>query len=162
MEVLALQVLHRDELGFPGFANIEDADDVAVRHLAREDQLLLEALQDLRVIGQFRLDYLERNFSPQFDVSSLVYGAHAAFAEQFQKFITVAKQIAYLELAAFARASIVRRAEGGRGRRRDGIPGAIVASGSCRLRVEIDKVASGSTSVSSGSNRGPASTIVAS
>ena len=98
MEVLALQVLHRDELRFPGFANIENADYVAVRHLAREDQLLLKTLQNLRVIGQFRLDYFERNFSPQFDVSSLVYGAHAAFAEQFQKLITLDKQIAYLEL----------------------------------------------------------------
>ena len=82
-------------LVLPGFANIENADDVAVRHLAREDQLLLEALQNFRVIGQFRLDHFERNFSLQLNVSGLIDGAHAAFPKQFQKFITAAKQITY-------------------------------------------------------------------
>jgi hypothetical protein len=39
-------------------------------------------------------NYFERDLPIQFHISSLVDGAHAAFAEQFEKFITSGKQIA--------------------------------------------------------------------
>ena len=94
MEVLALQILHRDELCLSRFSDIENADDIPVRDLARKNQLLLEALQDLRMLRHFGPDYFERDLSLQFHVSSLVDRAHAAFTEQLQKFITSAEQIA--------------------------------------------------------------------
>ena len=79
---------------FSCFPDIENADDIPVRHLARKDQLLFEALQNLRMIRHLGPDDFERDFPLQLEVSSLVDGAHAAFAEQLQKFITSAKQIA--------------------------------------------------------------------
>src|ERR1035438_3806839 len=91
MEVLALHVLHSDELGSPGFPDIENADDIPVSDLAREDQLLLETLQNLRMFSHLRLDHFERDHSLQLYVPSLVDSAHAAFAEQLKDFIASAK-----------------------------------------------------------------------
>src|ERR1039457_6643925 len=98
MEVLALQVLHSDELGSPGFPDIENADDIPVSDLAREDQLLFEALQNFRVLSHFRLDHFERDLSLKLDVSSLVNSAHATFAKQLQNFIASAQQITNLHV----------------------------------------------------------------
>ncbi len=94
MEVFTLQILHGDELCFSCFPDIENADDIPVRHLARKDQLLFETLQNLRMIRHLGSDYFESDLSLQFPVSSFVDGAHAAFAEQIEKFITFAKQSA--------------------------------------------------------------------
>ena len=91
MEVLALNVLHRDELGPASFPKIEDADDVPVSNLARKDQLLLEAQQNFRIIGQLGLDDFERDLSLQLDISRFVNCPHAAFAEDFDDFVAVRK-----------------------------------------------------------------------
>ena len=55
-QVLAIHVLHRDELDSVGFAQVENAHDVAVGHIARQDEFLLEALQNGRISRQFRTD----------------------------------------------------------------------------------------------------------
>ncbi len=102
MEVLTLQILHGDELDLSRFADIENADDVPVRHLTCKDQLLLEALQYLGMLRQLRLDHLERDITLKLCVSGLVYGAHSAFTEQFQQFISPAKQISNLQLTRAA------------------------------------------------------------
>ncbi len=43
-QVLPLQIFHGDEFETVSLAQIKYADDVAMRHLPSEDQLLLEAL----------------------------------------------------------------------------------------------------------------------
>ena len=52
---------------------IEDAADVRVRHLPREVDLLLEALDRAWVGGHFRVDGLERNASTELLVLGFVY-----------------------------------------------------------------------------------------
>ncbi|MFZ0981063.1 MAG: hypothetical protein WAN23_16790 [Candidatus Acidiferrales bacterium] len=48
-EVLPLDELHGDELDSACFAEIEDPNHVAMRDLAGENQLLLEALKNFRM-----------------------------------------------------------------------------------------------------------------
>src|ERR1700745_3076373 len=68
MKALALDVFHRDEFDFLGFAEIEDADDVPVADLARQDQFLFEALQNLTIAGQLRPNDFERDLPLQLQV----------------------------------------------------------------------------------------------
>src|SRR5208282_2267637 len=49
MNILAINVLHRDEFDSIGLTEIENADDIPVGDLASENQLLLEPLQDFRI-----------------------------------------------------------------------------------------------------------------
>ena len=58
LERPAFEVLHRDELGRAGNAQIEDTDDIPMRDLAGKDQLSLESLQDFRIPGQIGTDHL--------------------------------------------------------------------------------------------------------
>ncbi len=48
--------LHGDELDSLGLPEIKNANDVAVRDLAREDQLLLESAENFGMAGQLRTD----------------------------------------------------------------------------------------------------------
>src|SRR5262249_44277721 len=80
LEVAALDEFHGDELDAVGFAQIENADHVAVRYLARQDELLLEALQNFRQSGQFGTDHFESHQAVEFTVAGFVYGAHAALS----------------------------------------------------------------------------------
>ncbi len=57
LQVLALHILHGDELGVAGNSQVENADDVAVRDLPRQDQLAFEPLQDLGVTRQLGADH---------------------------------------------------------------------------------------------------------
>ena len=43
-QVLAIHVFHADEANAIGLTQIEDADDILVRDVARKNELLLEAL----------------------------------------------------------------------------------------------------------------------
>ena len=59
VQVLALDILHGDELDSSGFTQIENTNHVPLRNLAGENQLLLEALDDGRIAGQVGADDLE-------------------------------------------------------------------------------------------------------
>ena len=85
----------------------------------REDQLLLEALDDGRVAGILAADDLESDDAIQLDVARLVDGAHAAFAEQREDFIALAENVAGLEHGLATEHRIAHGAAGGgkRGRR---------------------------------------------
>ena len=96
-QVFTLDVLHSDELHALGFAQVVDADDVAVRDLRGEDQLLLEALDDCGVSGVFAADRLEGDGAVQLDVPGFVDGAHAAFAEQRDDFVALSEEKARLK-----------------------------------------------------------------
>jgi len=49
-QVLTFKVLHCDEFEAVGLPQIENANDVAMRNLASQDQFLLEALEDFRLV----------------------------------------------------------------------------------------------------------------
>ena len=83
-QVLALDVLHGDELDAIGLAEVENANHIVVGDLARENQFLLEALQDFGIRGQVAANYLQRNLAVQFAVMRLVNRAHSALPKHFE------------------------------------------------------------------------------
>src|ERR1700678_3932405 len=93
-EILALHVLHGDELYSLSFPEIVDTHHIAVGDLGSEDQLLLEAVQDGAIAGQVGTNHLERDHAAQLHIPRFVNGAHAAFAQQAQHFITLSQQLA--------------------------------------------------------------------
>jgi hypothetical protein len=67
-----------------------------VSHLAGEDEFLLESLENFRTGGQLGPDYL-RGYDPvQFDVSSLINGAHAAFTQDLDDLVAVPQNGSWL------------------------------------------------------------------
>ena len=52
-QVLTLNKLHGDELHAVGFAQVVNANDILVRDLRRQEELLLESRQNRRIAGQF-------------------------------------------------------------------------------------------------------------
>ena len=93
-EVPPLDELHGDELEALGHAQVINADDVLVGDLAGQDQLLLEAREDLGIAGQFGADDLHRQQAVQLAVPGLVDRPHAAFPEHLENLITVGQQAA--------------------------------------------------------------------
>ena len=97
-QVLAVDERHRDVLEAVDLADVVDADDVLVRDLAGEQQLLLEPLLEhpggLRVGGHFGADGLERHRNAELGVPGLVHGAHAARAQQLDDVIALAEILA--------------------------------------------------------------------
>ena len=81
-EVLAVDVLHRQEPAPVGVAEVVQAADVLVRHLARDAQLVVE-LRERRVVdgGAFRQE-LQRDRLIEREVVGAIHLAHAAAAEQ--------------------------------------------------------------------------------
>lgn len=72
---------------------IENANDVPMRDLPREDQLLFEALQDLRIARQLGAYDLDGNQAVEFLASCPINRAHAALAKQLQNLVAVAARI---------------------------------------------------------------------
>src|SRR5262249_14791589 len=83
-KILALHEVHGDELDPVCLSEVEDANDVLVGDLARKDQLLLEAAQDLGVFREFPAYEFDGNNSIQFGVARLVDRAHATSTEQLE------------------------------------------------------------------------------
>ena len=96
-KVVAFDELHRDELHAVGITEVVDADDIAVRDLRGEDQLLLEALDYGGVAGEFAADGLEGDDAVQFEVTGLVDGSHATLAEKGEDFIALAEDVSGLK-----------------------------------------------------------------
>ena len=93
-EILALHVLHGDELYPLCFPEIIDTHHIAVGDLGSEDQFLFEAVEDGAITGQVGTNHLERDHAAQLNISRFVNRAHAAFAQQAQHFITLSQQVA--------------------------------------------------------------------
>ena len=97
-QVLALEERHRDVLEAVDLADVVDADDVLVRDLAGEQQLLLEPLLEhaggQRIGGHFGTDGLQRHRDAELGVPGLVDGAHAARAQQLDDVIALAEVLA--------------------------------------------------------------------
>ena len=95
--VFAIDVFHGDEANAVRLAKVVNADDVLMSDVAREDQFLLEALQDGRIGGQFWPDHFERDQAVEFPVTRLVDGAHAALSQHTQDLVASAKNNARLK-----------------------------------------------------------------
>ena len=100
LQIPPLDVVHRDELASIGAAEIEDPDDVLVRDLAGENQLLLETAENIGMAGQFRADHLEGHQAVQLMIARLVYSAHAAFAQALQDLVALAENHPFFHRAA--------------------------------------------------------------
>ncbi len=98
-EILAFDELHGDELHTIGFAKIENPDDVFLGDFPSEDQLLLEALKNLLVDGEFRADDFQSDEAVEFEVPRFVDGAHAAFAQHLDNFVAFAEAHAFWQAA---------------------------------------------------------------
>ncbi len=90
LQIPPFDVIHGDELASIRAAQIEDPDHVLVRHLAGENQLLLEAPENIGMAGQLRADHLESYQPVQLMIARLVYSAHAAFAQPLQDLVAAA------------------------------------------------------------------------
>src|ERR1700721_154344 len=91
-KVFPVDELHADEANALGLAEVEDADDVLMRDVAGENQLLLKALQDCRIGSQFRADDLKRNKPVKLAITGLIDRPHAPLAEDPHNFIAIAEE----------------------------------------------------------------------
>src|SRR6202171_4716164 len=97
-KIAAFHELHGDELEALGLSQIEDANDVAMRNFASEDQLLFEAAEDFRIAGEVRADQLQSNEASEFCVARLINGAHSALPEQFENLVTFSQKPSYKQI----------------------------------------------------------------
>ena len=93
-EVLAVHVLHADEVAPLGLADVVDPADVRVRHLPRAAHLGAEALHEARVRGRRRRQELERDGNAEGQVVGAVDFAHAAAAEQANDAVAAGEHLA--------------------------------------------------------------------
>jgi hypothetical protein len=103
-EVPALDIIHGDEFEAVGNAEIEDPDDIAMGHLAGEDQLLLETPNCLRMIRIFRANHFQRDQAIKLPILGLVDGSHAALAQHLKDFIAAGQGRAWKQCCAGRRA----------------------------------------------------------
>ena len=96
-QVLTLDELHGDELDAVGFVQVVNADDVPVRDLPGQHQLLLEARQNGGIAGEVGTNDLQADHALHFHVAGFVDRAHAAHAEHFLDLVAAAEDIAFAE-----------------------------------------------------------------
>src|SRR5438132_1392921 len=80
-EILALDVLHGDELHPLGFAQVVNTNYIFVRDLASEEQFLLEAVENSLIAGKIGPDDFQGYWPTQLAVHGFVNRAHSAFAQ---------------------------------------------------------------------------------
>ena len=80
-QVATVDVIHGDELAPIRHAQFKNANDVLVRDLPGEYQLLLEAPQDVGMAGKLGPNDFKRNEQIQLAIAGLIHRAHAAFAQ---------------------------------------------------------------------------------
>ena len=128
LEVRPLDVVHRDETDLAGLPEVVDPQDVLVGHLAGEQDLALEAFQDLRPRRHLRPDDLERHEAPELAIPRLVDRPHAALTEDRQDLVARSKKSSRRQADAGGEAGT----SGRRGRDTGGGQGAIAARGGRR------------------------------
>ena len=64
-QIFAVDQLHRQEHAAVVLADVVDAADVAVRHLARDAHLVVELGEPLRILGNGRRQELQRDGLPE-------------------------------------------------------------------------------------------------
>ena len=73
-------------------ADVVDAADVAVRHLARDAHFVMELGEPLRVFGDGRRQELQRDVLPEPQILGAVDLAHAAAADQAEDAVALGQQ----------------------------------------------------------------------
>jgi len=120
-EVLAVDVLHREKPPAVGVAEIVEAADVLVRHLARDAQLVVELREPRRIGGGALGQELQRDRLIEREVVGAVDLAHAAAPQQADDAEAAGEHHARGKSAALADRSCCAGsacARGRRGRRR--------------------------------------------
>ena len=103
LDVGALDVLHRDVAHAAVLAVVVDAAHVAVRDLARELDLVAEALGHLAGVRELGAQHLDRHRLVELAVVGLVDHAHAALAERAQDLVALGDHRALREGGEAAR-----------------------------------------------------------
>jgi hypothetical protein len=80
-QVLAVNVLHREEVTAVEFADVVDAADIRMRDLARDADLGVEALAAHGIVSQRLWQELQRHGLPQRQVVGAINLAHPAASE---------------------------------------------------------------------------------
>ena len=114
-EILAVDVLHREEVLAAGFADIVDAAHVRVRDLPCEPDFLVKARQPIRSIGDLHRQELERHDLPELQILGPIHFAHPTTAQQADDAVARVQHGARHELG-----SIERGGDGERAGRRHG------------------------------------------
>jgi hypothetical protein len=91
-QVLALDVLHGDELHPVRFAQVVNADHIPMRYLMRQQQLLLEAIDNALVARQVGPDDFDRNRAVQFAVGRLINRTHATLPENLDDLVALGEE----------------------------------------------------------------------
>jgi hypothetical protein len=99
LQVLALDVLHGDEMDAVRLAQVEHPADIAMRDLAGQPQLVAETLQDRGVGDDLGADDLERDFLVDGPVFRPIDMAHPPAAEAFDDFVAAGEHLTALAVA---------------------------------------------------------------
>src|SRR5207245_7267541 len=90
-EVLALDILHGDELHPLGFAQVVNTNYIFVGDLASEEQFLLEAVENSLIAGKIGPNNFQGYWPTQLAVHGFVNRAHSAFAQNFENFVSLSQ-----------------------------------------------------------------------
>ena len=85
-QVDAIDVLHHQPADFAGLAKIVDGHDVGVIEPGQSAGLAGKPLGKGRVFGRFRRDHLQGHDPVEILLPGLIYGSHAAAAQEFHNF----------------------------------------------------------------------------
>ena len=120
-EVLAVHVLHGQEVAAFDLADVVDAADVRVRDLPREAHLRVEPREERLVARDALRKELQRDGLPELEVVGAVDLAHAALAEKAHDAVALAEHGAGRKRAEIEGARGDEAADGGRRLQRDGL-----------------------------------------
>ncbi len=108
LQIPAVDEVHRDELNAIELCQIVNADYILVSNLPGENQFLLEAAQDFRILGQARTDDLQRDDAIQLQVAGLINRAHSALADPPHDLVSIREHSADFERFARLRRGGIR------------------------------------------------------
>ncbi len=96
-QVLALHILHRDEVRAFGFSQVIHPADVPVGDLPRHLELVAEPVDDLPVLGDLGVDELERDLLVDLLVLDPEDASHSPAAELLDDLVAAGEQLPPLE-----------------------------------------------------------------
>ena len=113
-EILAVDVLHREERRAVDLVDVVHAADVGVRHLPRHADFGVELRQPRRIAVDVGRQKLQRDRLAELQVVGAVHLAHAAAADAFDDAVAAAEERAGLEASVIDRPGAREPAGGGR------------------------------------------------
>src|SRR5260370_35156402 len=108
-QVPAIDEIHADEFRVPGKTEVKNTNNVLMSDFAGENQLLLEALQDVLIARKFGANDLQRHHAIEFPVACIIHRAHAALAQQGYDLVSAAQAAARLRVLEYAPFAVARR-----------------------------------------------------